>query len=106
MRTAHLTKQHRDALLSAAEPLGRSLGGVLLHGTREVRAIDQGEDLRKANGYGYHEVPPACGWYGAGTPWMDVGEQPILLTSRRYFKNLIGQECSRPLFLSPLSDKN
>lgn len=58
---AHLTKQHRHALLPAAEPLGRSLGGMLSDGAREVRAIDQGEDLRKATGNGYHTIPPARG---------------------------------------------
>ncbi len=88
MRTAHLAKHHRDKMLPATEPLRRALSGVLPDGTGEVRAIDQGEDLRKATGDGYHTVPPACGWHGAETPWMGGEHRPILLTSRRHFKNL------------------
>ncbi len=90
MRTTHLTKQHRDTMIPTADPLGRSLGGMLPDGASEFRAIDQGEDLRKATGYGYHEGPPACGWHGADTPWMAVDEESILLTSRGCFKNVFG----------------
>ena len=58
---AHLTKEHGHEMIPAAEPLGRSLSGVLPDGTREVRAIDQGENLRKATGDSDHTAPPACG---------------------------------------------
>ena len=57
----HLTEQHGDEMIPAAEPLGRALGLVLPHGTSESRAVDQRQDLRKATGNGYHKTPPACG---------------------------------------------
>ncbi|MBI3806397.1 MAG: hypothetical protein HY281_02620 [Nitrospirae bacterium] len=61
MRAAHLTKQHGDEMIPAAESLGRSLSLVMPYGTSEPRAIDQGQDLRKTTGNGYHTIPPACG---------------------------------------------
>ena len=61
VRAAHLTKRRRHQVVPAAEPLGRPLSGVLPNGTSKVRAIDQGENLRKATGDGYHTAPPACG---------------------------------------------
>ena len=42
-------------MLPAAESLGRSLGSMLSDGASEVRTIDQGEDLCKATGNGYHK---------------------------------------------------
>lgn len=90
VRVAHLTKQHRDEKLPVAEPLGCLLSGMLPDGAREVRAIDQGQDLRKATGYGYHRGTSGLwGGQGAGTPWTGVGEQPFLLTTNgRHFKNV------------------
>jgi hypothetical protein len=72
VRTPHLTEQHRHKVLPASKSLGRSFRGMLPNSTREVRTIDESEDLRKATGDGYHTAPPACGWHGAETPWMDV----------------------------------
>jgi hypothetical protein len=61
MRTPHLAKQQGDAMIPAAKSLGGSLGSVMPHGAREVRAIDHGQDLRKTSGNGYHKIPPVCG---------------------------------------------
>ena len=88
VRAAHLTKQHRDEVIPAAEPLGRSLSGVLLDHTRKGGAIEQSQDLREAAGNGDHEAPPACGWHGVNTPWTAGINEPILPTSRRCFEIL------------------
>jgi hypothetical protein len=99
VRAAHLTKQHGDEMIPAAKPLGGSLRGVLPDGASEVCAINQGEDLRKATGDGYHKTPPACGWHGAGTPWMGGNHRPILLTSRRPIQNLFWTRVTSTPFL-------
>jgi hypothetical protein len=54
-------EQQRHEMIPAAELFGRSLGAMLPDGARELRAIDQRQDLRKATGNGYHKIPPACG---------------------------------------------
>ena len=61
VRAPHLTEQHAHELLPTREPFGPTLSLVLPHGASESRAIDQGEDLRKTTGNGYHTIPPACG---------------------------------------------
>jgi len=82
-------------MIPAAEPLVCSFSGVLPNGVSEFRATNQGQDLRKATRNGYHKIPPACGWHGAGTPWPGVDEQLILLISRGHFKNLIWTRVDR-----------
>ncbi len=46
VRAPHLAKQHRDEMIPAAEPLRRSLRGVLPNGARKIHAINQGQNLR------------------------------------------------------------
>jgi len=74
VRAARMTKQHRDEVIPAADPLGCSHRGVLPNRTSKGSAIDQGQDLREATGSGDHEAHSACGWNGTVSPWMAVDE--------------------------------